>query len=336
MGTSFRIPDFGAARWREMPENPLIGKHKEKNAVVGDPQVLLPGEHDGQWHMFFHSFGFAGSDGKKRDGLWHMVSPDGIRWTRQSNWEEGIAMHCMFRDGDRWIMYYTSVEPQVRAKGVSTNIRAKTTRDFVNWSEPVDIIWPESAQEREGKKIQARNPCMTRLPDGRYRLYYSAGTVWLDDCGFEEPKYIFCAQATNPLGPFQKTGEPILRPDAGMPHRNHGCGGIKVYGWGKSFLAFYNPIYIDTEGRSRSEIRMLASDDGLAWMEAPSNPIIVPSNDGGWRSGIVYQLDAVCWQNTVRMYFNARDSWKGGIERIGCCVMEFDEGLEDLRLRKLI
>jgi len=324
MSVSFQIPDFGAARWRDMPENPLVGG---QSGVAGDPQVLLPGEHDGQWHMFFQSFGFAGAD-----GLWHMVSPDGIRWTQQGRPVKGVSMHCMFRDGGRWIMYYTSYEAEVRARGVGTGIRARTTRDFVSWSEPVDIIWPETAQEREGRKIQARNPCMTRLPDGRYRLYYSAGTVWLDDCGFEEPKYIFCAEADDPLGPFIKTGEPILRPDAGLPHRNHGCGGMKVYGWGDGYLAFYNPIYIDAEGRSRSEIRLLASDDGLAWEEAPCSPVIVPADDGGWRSSLVYQLDAVCWGNTLRVYFNARDAWRGGVERIGCCVMDL---MGDLRLCKL-
>ena len=186
--------------------------------------------------------------------------------------------------------------------------------------------------EQEGKKIEARNPCMILLPDGRYRLYYSAGTVWLDDCDFEEPKYIFCAESDNPLGPFTKIAAPILLPDENLPFRNYGCGAIKVYGYGDGYLAFYNPIYIDDGGNSRSEIRMLVSDDGLEWTEAPCNPVIAPTEDGGWRSAIVYQLDVVCFENTARIYFNARDSWEGGVERIGCCVLDLDG---DLPIRKL-
>ena len=45
MGVTFRIPDFGAARWRELPDNPLITYSDDMDAAIGDPQVLLPGVH---------------------------------------------------------------------------------------------------------------------------------------------------------------------------------------------------------------------------------------------------------------------------------------------------
>jgi len=329
MGVS--IPDFGAAHWRELPENPLISYSDDPNEAIGDPQVLLPGEHDELWHMFFH--GYLGHQSGCYDAFFHYTSPDGVRWGRVNLWERwGVGQNSMFRHGDRWVMYFTHHSPEIRARGFNSVVSAKTTRDFVHWSDEIELIAPETPLEREGRNLESRNPCMVRLPNGRYRLYYSAGTVYLEDCGYCEPKYIFCAESDSPLGPFERIGGPLIAPEAALPFRNHGAGAIKVYGWGDGYLAFYNPIYIDAHGASRSEIRLLASDDGLAWTEAPCNPVIVPAGDG-WRSAIVYQLDAVCWGGQIRMYFNARDAWRGGVERIGCCVMDLPGGQ---RLRKLM
>jgi len=281
--------------------------------------------------MFFHGY-LGHHQGGWYDAFFHWVSPDGVRWEEEKRWErQGIGMQCMFRDGDRWIMYYTHHSPEHRkSHGAETIISAMTTTDFINWSQPVPLILPDAPMEQEHNPV-TRNPCMIRLPDGRYRLYYSASHVYLEDCGYCEPKYIFCAESGNPLGPFVKTGEPLIAPDRALPYRNHGAGAIKVYGWNDGYLAFYNPIYIDAQGKSRSEIRMLASDDGLVWTETPCNPVITPAG-GGWRSAIVYQLDAVYWDNQLRLYFNARDAWRGGVERIGCCVLDLPG---EQQLRKL-
>jgi len=330
MSVSFKIPDFGHEKWSEVPENPLIAYDKNEKSAIGDPQVLLPGEFDDQWHIFFHGFFYNPS----RIMFFHHVSPDGINWTEKHRWYDWlVGQNYMFPDGNRWILYHTCVLPFApeleKQYGCMTIIRAKTTVDFETWNGDYDIILPETPEEREGTVIEARNPCMIRLPDGRYRLYYSAGTVNLPDAGYEEPKYIFCAESDNPLGPFVKCGAPILSPDPAIDHRNFACGAIKVYGYGDKYLAFYNPIYIDKENHSRSQINLLASDDGIEWYEAPCNPIITPAGEG-WRKAIVYQLDAVTWQDEMRIYFNARDNWRGGIERIGCCRFPLN-GAEGVR-----
>ncbi|GHT98203.1 hypothetical protein FACS1894142_4230 [Spirochaetia bacterium] len=330
MSVSFPVPDFGQSRWKEVPENPLI-EYPHARWAIGDPQLLTPGDFDGQWHIFFH--GYLGDQGL---AFFHQVSNDGIHWKEHSRWDDWtVGQNYLYCDGSRWIMYYTcdlrEYPELVERYKCHTLIRAKTTRNFVNWTEEVDLILPETGAEREGKMIQARNPCVISLPDGRCRLYYSAGTVWLDDAGYEEPKNIFCAEADNPLGPFKKAGDPILKPDTSIPYRNYGCGAIKVFGYNDGYIAFYNPIWLDKEKHSRSQICMLASDDGLVWEEAACNPVITPTT--GWRAAIVYQLDVINWKDDMLMYFNARDDWRDGIERIGCCRLNLngEQGLQKLR-----
>jgi len=332
-----KAPDWGQERWREVPENPLIDPviYGLPELVIGDPQILTPGQFDGQWHAFYH--GFSHDSGGWHTWFFHSVSPDGLRWEEVSREGGEVGIQCIFCDGDRWVQYYTATtnatwDTELKQK-YNTIIRARTTTDFAQWSEPVDLIMPESPLEREGPLVEARNPCVIQLPDGRYRMYYSAGTVQLEDAGYEEPKYIFCAEADNPLGPFEKIEEPVLAPDTSLPYRNHGAGAIKVFGYGDGYVAFYNPIYIDQEGRSRADIRLLISGDGLEWEEAGCNPIVTPAPSIPWRSAIIYQLDVVPWSDQW-MFFNAREGWRGGAERIGALRLDLDGEAAMVKLQK--
>jgi hypothetical protein len=332
---SFPVPDWGESRWIEIPENPLIGtEYKEPKMAIGDPQVLTPEDFDGKWHVFFHGFGFT----KGATTFFHQISEDGLHWQEVSRQNGEVGIQYVFCDGDRWIQYYTCFTKKTDSpelKKYHTVIRARTTRDFVNWTEPVDLIFPDSAAEREGYKLlEARNPCVILLPDGRYRMYYSAGTIFLKDAGYEEPRCIFYAEADNPLGPFKKTEKPILAPDVNLPYRNLGAGAIKVFGYGDGYLAFYNPLYMDRNQNSRAAIRMLVSDNGLSWQEADCNPIVTPQPSIAWRSAIVYQLDVVNWKDSLWMYFNAREGWRGGIERIGCCRLPLNGATPVRKLQK--
>jgi predicted GH43/DUF377 family glycosyl hydrolase len=334
---SLTAPNWGENRWKDVPENPLIDPkiYGLPECVIGDPQILTPGKFDAQWHAFYHGF----SNDAKGWHTWffHSVSKDGLHWTDVSHEEGEVGIQYIFCDGDRWIQYYSATteykDPET-GQIFHCVIRARTTTDFVTWSKPVTLVVPDLPKEREGPRIQARNPCVILLPDGRYRMYYSGGTVFLKDAGYEEPKYIFCAEAANPLGPFTKKEEPILVPDKNLPYRNFGCGGFKVFGYKKRYLAFYNPIYIDAEDKSRSEIRLLSSEDGLQWKEADCNPIVKPDANIPWRSAIIYQLDAVHWENTLLMYFNAREGWRGGAERIGAVKLDLNDETPVVKLEK--
>jgi hypothetical protein len=322
----FKVPDWEPGRWKELPENPLIDPvtFGLPELVIGDPQILTPGEHDHQWHAFYH--GFSHDDKGWHTWFFHSVSPDGLNWTEAFREEGEVGLQYIFSDGKQWIQYYAAT---TKATGIKewmkkygTIIRARTTKDFKTWSEPVDLIFPDLPLEREGSGVEARNPCVIKLPNGKYRMYYSAGMVHLEDAGYGEPKYIFCAEADNPLGPFIKREKPVLMPDKNLPFRNYGCGGFKAFGYKDGYIAFYNPIYIDENNQSRSEIRMLYSQDGLDWKEADFNPIVKPEPSIPWRSAIIYQLDVVPWKGSLLMYFNAREGWRGGEERIGALKMD--------------
>ena len=331
------FPDLRAERWIDCEKNPIIGYfHGEKSRyAIGDPQILTPDEFDGKWHMLYHGF-----FDDYLPYLYHVVSDDGIEWRFQKRWQINVGPVCLFKDNDRFILYSSEVSWRaVKAEGLPKDyygngtayiIRARTSTDLEEWSEPIDRIIPEFDWEKTGPEACVRNPCMVRLKDGRYRLYYSGGSVRLPVCGYPEPYAIGYAESDSPLSGFVKREQPILTPDENIPYRNFGCGGIKVYGWEDKFLALYNPICMDKEGLPRSAIAALVSDDGINFEEYPLNPIISPAADG-WKKALVYQLDVALHNGEVRIYYNARDEWLDGIERIGMSAIYNPE----LKIRKL-
>ncbi|HOX07464.1 MAG TPA: hypothetical protein PK280_13760 [Planctomycetota bacterium] len=315
------FPDWQREKWADLPGNPVIAplEGTGPGSAIGDPQVLLPGEFDRQWHLFCHRYHF-----------YHFVSNDGLSWRLAHDYPDWkIGPVSLTADRGKWIVYCT----QCPAEGKDIYISARTSEDLVHWSEPVKVLEPVLDWEREGRPVEVRNPSAALLPDGRWRLYYCGGTVWLDDCGYEEPKHIGCAEASGPLGPFVKRPAPLLSPDPAHWYRNFGTGGVKVYGYGSGYLALINGMYHDEQGRSRSAIDVLLSADGLTWRDAPYNPIILPSGDG-WKSAIVYQLDLRWYQGRLWLFYNARDGWKGGREWIGCSTLEWS-GPEPRKLWRL-
>lgn len=323
------FPRWQAENWQDAPQNPVIGYFETPEAgyAIGDPQILIPGEFDDQWHAFYHGFY------KDFQPFYHhLVSEDGIRWQLRQKWPWRVNPSFLFHDGKDWILYYTCITDEALFSQYQANniICARTTRDFETWSEPTVVLTPELPWEREYDPIgytaiEARNPCVVKLGTNHYRLYYSAGTVKLDKCGYEEPKYISFADAASPLGPFVKHGRPILAPDLSIPYRNLGAGAIKVFGYGDEFVALYNSIYNDENGYQHSAINVLRSADGIEWTEAPYNPILAPTHDGGWKSEFVYQLDLVRFGGDLRIYYNGRDKWQDGIEQIGLSVLPGDQ-----------
>lgn len=302
-----RFPSWEAHKWKDLAENPLIGpvSGTEPRHVVGDPQVILPGEFDDRWHMFVIGEG----------RFYRFDSTDGITWKLVSNLDWRSGPMCVTSDGTQWIAYYTHC---IEGECV---ISARTSTDLTTWCEPTTLITPEFDWEREGRRIQVRNPNVIILPDGRYRMYYSGGTVWLDDCGYEEPKYIGYAESDHPLESFSKNPVPILTPQTDLPHRNFGAGAIKVFKLADAYLGLMNGMYRDEKGASRSAIDVVMSVDGITWHEAPYNPIIAPT--AGWKKALVYQLDLRYFQRKLWLFYNARDEWLDGVEWIGCSMLDW-------------
>jgi len=303
---SLIIPDWKPEKWVDLPENPLIeppGGPSPRN-VIGDPQIIPPGVLDEYWHMFAWS----------RKQIYRLKSPDGIHWKYTGVLPFRGALPYLYREDDKWYLFYTKYDEQS-----NTVICMRESQDLEKWSNKYILLKPELPWEKEGKPVQVRNPCLIKI-EGKYRLYYSAGTVWLKDCGYEEPKYISFAEAEDIHGPYKRYGKPIIKPDSSIPYRNFGAGAIKVYKWRGQLIGFNNGIYVDREGRSRSAICLMVSVDGVNWIDAPYNPIIAPAK--GWKTALVYQLDAVYYKKKIMIYYNARDGWRDGVERIGASTLK--------------
>src|SRR3954471_19102465 len=78
------FPAWEASRWQDYTQDPIIYPDEEV-PVIGDPQVILPGEFDGQWHMFYIGRGF----------FFHALSADGLAWKTASRVHWGCGPTCV-------------------------------------------------------------------------------------------------------------------------------------------------------------------------------------------------------------------------------------------------
>lgn len=288
-------------RWNDHPSNPLI-EATEKDDWVADPTLVMPEESpDGKWHMF--------CSGK---GIKHFVSEDGLRWD-----DRGLALRegyspFVFKEGDTfWLFYQIGL-----GKPRETAIVCRSSKDLQGWTERKVVLVGEHDWERgiHGEPY-VRNPCLVKV-GYEYWLYYSSGYILLPDTGYEEPSYVCLARSKDILGPYQKHNQPIISPSLTDKWRNLGAGAMKVYRLGEYFMGFNNGIYWGADLRSHSAIHVLISEDGLQWFDSPKNPILAPTGNG-WKKSHVYQLDCKIAGNELWLFYNARDGWTEGTERIG-------------------
>lgn len=335
------ISDFLAIRWGDI-EGPLI-EPPRFSPLIADPSFLFPEESpDRTWELFAHSAW----------GIHHYSSPDGLSWR-----DRGIVIRNAMRPFIRLIdeasndgapaedlattqgqrgsgrasfhLYFEAYPPLAlpltalpgRRKWRS-RVELATSADLETWSRPKRVIEPEFPWARDsalGDSVS--NPCLARdgEPAGEWRLYYSAGLSWIEDCGFCEPRYIACAAGPSPDGPFDASPAPIIDPSTDSMPGVLGAGSLKAIRLADGWIGLQNKIFCDAEGHSRSAIFLLLSADGLAWSAAREKPLIAPS--AGWTGSHVYACD--CRFSEISglwyLYFNARDGWdvKSGVERIG-------------------
>ena len=292
--------------WVDHPANPLV-EPPWPEFLLGDPTVVLPEEApDSAWHMFANTL----------LGIHHFTSPDGLHWGRHGKACSGMRPY-VFKEGSTFYLFYERFTiPQFRS-----HIEVRESADLWEWSGPSAVLKPTLPWEGTWSR-NCGNPCLVKV-EGRYRLYFSAGVVFLPDLGFCEPLHIGVAHADDFKGPYRKEPEPILSPSPTEPYRNLGAGAIKVLrdeGRGL-YYGFNNGIYRDGRGRTRSAILLLSSRDGLRWEKAYDEPVMAPGGQG-WKKALVYQLDARRVGDRMYMYYNARSGWRFGKERIGLATCE--------------
>jgi hypothetical protein len=318
------LADFLSLVWED-GGLPLI-EPRFPSPILADPTFLFPyecgSEASGQamWNLFAHG----------AFGIERFESKDGLAWTRR-----GLVLRDGMRAfvrlvGTEYFLLYERYRPfalplQLLPKRPrwKSRIELRRSPDLETWSPPEILLeadFPWARDPELGDSVS--NPCLVRAGDV-WRLWFSASLVHLPDCGFDEPKYVGCAVATNPGGPFGIEAGPRIQPLRGKGEEILGAGSIKVLELDDGWIGLQNRIYEGSEGRSRSAIFLLASSDGLHFEEARPEPLLAPSPEG-WRSSHVYACDCRIDRRDglVYLYYNARDGWykTEGKERIGRIV----------------
>jgi hypothetical protein len=287
--------------WTDDPRNPLL-EPPFPEFLLGDPTVVPPQDSpDPNWHMFANTL----------LGIHHFTSADGIHWSRRGKVGPGFRPCVFGKNGNFYLFYEHFTVPQFRSV-----IALRISSDLWEWSNPRFVLGPGLSWEGNISR-NTGNPCLVEV-EGGYRLYYSAGVVFLPDLGFCEPLHIGVAHSRNIEGPYLKRESPVISPEPGDTYRNLGAGAIKVLFDEERglYYGFNNGIYRDSCGRTRSAILLLSSEDGLGWRQEYPDPIISPEGDG-WKRALVYQLDVKRVDGEMLMYYNARSGWRFGRERIG-------------------
>ncbi len=315
--TEMSVAGLLAVEWREHEGNPLIAP-PFPSPIIADPTFLPPGDTpDGLWHLFAHSI----------LGIHHFTSRDGLAWERLPG---AVCRGCLRafllkRDGSYHLFYERFL--RLFPFPYRSRLEVRTSRDLLSWSEPAVILEPTLPWHREGCAGAVSNPCVVEEEEG-FRLYYSAGLVYLRYCRFSEPKYIGTAFPRDLPGPYQPAPEPVLQPAAGDRLANMGAGAVKVLKAADGYVGFQNGIYWDPAvSHTRSAIRLVASRDGLDWEVPEREPVLKPGS--GWKKGFVYALDVRAVGNRLWLFFNARDGWLTGRESIGLAL-----GLPEITQRR--
>lgn len=272
--------------------------------VVADPSLLTPDNcHDGKWHMFFHT----------TFGIWHFISDDGVSFKKVKKVaNRAMRPNINYIDG-KYYLFYERTRPLImnglnviNAVKWKSEIYVIKSDDLVNWSKPEPVITNSREFEKSERGMAISNPFFLR-ENGINRLYYSCGLTFIRDCGFCEPTYINYAESRDTVSGYVSSEKPLISPDKNDPYLNLCSGCIKVYKLADGYIGIQNGIY-ERDGKSHSAIILLTSDDGLSF---EFNKVLVePAEVYGkdWMKQFVYASHLVRYGDTLRLYFNARDT----------------------------
>lgn len=315
-----RMADFGRLRWQDVAGGAPLLQPTWPSPIVADPSVIAPAASpDGRWHLWAHS----------ALGIHHSTSSDGVQWSPLGATPDiwNAMRGFVLRDGDRWWLVYehypalglarTALPGALRTRWRSW-LSARHSTDLHAWSDAQTLVMPQLPWHGNTLGEAVGNPCLLRNLQGGWTLYYSAGLVFIDDCGFTEPYAIGRAHAPRIDGPWTVEPQPVLMPDARLPEARLSAGSLKVLRCADGYVGFQNVIGL-ARGKSISAIYRLWSADGVHW-ERDAAPLLAPGR-GDWRSSHVYACCVEFDPASGRwwMFYNARNGWDiaQGREAIG-------------------
>lgn len=272
--------------------------------VVADPSLLTPDETpDKTWRMFFHT----------TFGVYQFRSSDGVTFEKVQKVVSRAMRPNINRVGETYYLFFERTRPLIfNALNLAnlaewrSNICVCTGPDLIHWSKPRPVVTTAHGYEKSPRGSSISNPFLLEI-DGKYRLYYSCGLTFIDDCGFCEPTYIQYAESDKVDEGYRSIEEPILSPDESSPYLNLCSGCLKVYRVKDGYIGVQNGIY-EKNGASHSAILLLTSPDGKKFDFAKM--LVTPDSDDekSWMHQFVYASHLVRYGNVLRLYFNARDT----------------------------
>ena len=292
---------FSNADFKLFEGNPIL-KNPLNSFVIADPSVLTPDvSHDGKWHLFCHTF----------FGVYRYESDNGIDFTNKGKIvNRAMRPNINYVDG-KYYLFFERTRPVIfnllSLVGAQwrSEIYCVESTDFKSWSEPYRVIGKTREYEEYNKGYAISNPFLINV-DGKYRMYYSCGQTFIDDCGFCEPTHISFAESENVTTGFVSRETPIISPDKTKEYLNLCSGCLKVYKLKDCYIGLQNGLY-EKDGISHSAIMLLKSDDGVNFEFV--KPFLVPQiqGDSHWMAQYVYACCLTYYDNKLRLYFNARN-----------------------------
>ncbi len=177
--------------------------------------------------------------------------------------------------------------------------------DLKSWTKPYPVIKKSRDYHEDNRGISISNPFLLKLNDN-YRLYYSCGLTFIDDCGFCEPTHISFAESKSIDKDYISLEKPIISPDENSKYLNLCSGCLKVYKLKDCYIGLQNGIFND-DNKSHSAIMLLKSADGINFQFV--KPFLVPQKcaESNWMAQYVYACCLTKYGNKLRLYFNARN-----------------------------
>lgn len=305
------VEGFKKLKFEPYAYNPVITPF-DGSPVVADPSLLIPEQSpDNRWHLFCHT----------TFGVYHFDSDDGIYFRKvQKICRDAMRPNINKIDGKYYLFFEKTRPLYANALNLfnftpwKSEIYVTESKNLHAWSKPKPVLTAANGYENSERGSSLSNPFLLREGDVN-RLYFSCGLTFIEDCGFCEPTHISYAESAAADEGYIPAEQPILSPDETDYYRNLCCGCLKVYPVEDGYIGIQNGIY-RKKGKSHSAIVLLTSVDGIHF--AFAHALVVPG-DKPWMAQYVYASHLVPCGNTLRLYFNARNSsrWLTGRECIG-------------------
>lgn len=246
-------------------------------------------------------------------GVYHLISDDGVNFEKVQKVVGRAMRPNINRIGDTYYLFYertlslfmNALNVVNLAKWYS-EIFVVQSKDLINWSKPEKALGHTKHYEVSERGTALSNPFLLQ-EDGVNRLYYSCGMNYIDDCKFCEPAHISYAESKSLAKGYVSAEKPLISPDKNNPYLNLCSGCLKVYKLSDGYIGVQNGIY-EKDGKSHSAIFLMSSADGLDFKfeKMLIEPCVVHGKD--WMKQFVYASHLVRCGDTLRLYFNARDT----------------------------